>query len=91
MDVSEQRNAIRTTVDIRSEARQRIFPAGTFGVIVERYTEPEGYAVDLGIPSKEFVGGYEWDNLILYPHQFVYVDEFPKSPYDDDRPEPSSG
>ena len=74
-------DAVRTVVDVQSDFEDRVIPAGTYGVIVERYTEPEGYAVDLGIPSPEYVGGYDFDNVILRPGQFIFVDQFPKSPY----------
>ena len=78
-------NIVKTVVDVRSEFEDRTIPAGTYGTIVEGYEEPEGYAVDLGIPSPDLVGGYEFDNVVLLPGQFVFVDKFPKSPYDDDQ------
>ena len=54
------------------------------GAIVERYEDPEGYAVDLGIPTPDLAGGYEFDKVVLLPGQFVFVDELHKSPYDKD-------
>jgi hypothetical protein len=80
----ESDNLVRTVVDVRSEFRNRTIPAGTYGAIVERYEDPEGYAVDLGIPTPDLVGGFEYDNVVLRPGQFVFVDELPKSPYDND-------
>ena len=78
-------NAVRTVVDVRSEATGAVIPAGTFGVIVESYSDPDVYSVDLGIPSPEWAGGHDWDHVTLYPGQFVFVDRFPDSPYLDRR------
>ena len=73
--------AVKTVVDVESGTGDKVIPAGTYGVIVESYSDPEEYAVDLGLPSKEWVGGYDWNHVTLRPGQFVFVDEFPKSPY----------
>ena len=79
----ESRQAVRTIVDVTSGFTGKMIPAGTYGVIVETYRQPEGYAVDLGIPSTEMVGGYEFDNVVLKRGQFVLVDRLPRSPYAD--------
>src|ERR1700736_782177 len=44
----------------------------------------EGYAADPGIPSRELIGGYQFDNVVLRPEEFIVVDEFPSSPYESD-------
>ncbi len=63
---------IELIVDVKSGFDNNIIKKGAKGVIVECYTEPvEGYAVDLSIPNETFVGGYEYENIILFPHQFV--------------------
>jgi len=63
---------IELLVDIKSEFRNKTIKKGTKGVIVESYSEPiEGYAVDLSIPNEDLVGGYEYENVILFPHQFA--------------------
>ncbi|MFQ6043635.1 MAG: hypothetical protein ACE5PV_22505 [Candidatus Poribacteria bacterium] len=63
---------IELLVDIKSEFRNKTIKKGTRGVIVECYSKPiEGYAVDLSIPNEDLVGGYEYENVILFPHQFV--------------------
>jgi hypothetical protein len=44
-------------------------------VVVEGYDTPlEGYAVDLAIEDDTLVGGYDHENVILYPEQFDVVD-----------------
>jgi hypothetical protein len=40
---------------------------------VECYENPEVYAVDLAIPNKRLVGGFEYENAILSPDQFAVV------------------
>jgi hypothetical protein len=60
-------------VDVQSDFDDRIIPADTYGLIVERYTESEGYVVDLGIPTPDLVGGYDFDNVILCAGQFIFV------------------
>jgi len=63
---------IELIVDVKSGFDDTIIKKGTKGVIIECYAEPiEGYAVDLSIPNEAFVGGYEYENVILFPHQFV--------------------
>lgn len=52
-----------------------LIPKGTRGTVVECYNDPqEGYAVDLAILDPSLVSGFDYDNVILYPEQFV-VDE----------------
>ena len=53
---------------------RRVIPKGTTGVIVEAYTNPEMYAVDLSIPSKELVGGFTYENVMLRRDQFELID-----------------
>jgi hypothetical protein len=67
---------IRTVVDVQADFRDRVIPSGTRGVIVEAYDKPvEGYAVDLAIPDDDLVGGYAYENVILFPDQFVVVED----------------
>lgn len=67
---------IRTLVDVPTGFSHRIIPAGTEGYIIESYEQPlEGYAVDFAIPDKTQFTGYSYDNVILYPNQFVVVNE----------------
>ena len=66
---------IRTFVDVTADFSDRVIPAGTEGVVVEPYDTPmEGYAVDLAIEDDTLVGGYDHENVILYPEQFIVVD-----------------
>jgi hypothetical protein len=65
---------IRTVVDVLADFSDRVIPAGTEGVIVESYEDPEGYAVDLAIEDDTLVGGYAYENVILKPDQFLVVD-----------------
>jgi hypothetical protein len=66
---------IRTLVDVTADFSDRVIPADTEGVVVEAYDMPmEGYAVDLAIEDDTLVGGYDHENVILYPEQFDVVD-----------------
>ena len=65
---------IRTVVDVLADFSDRIIPAGTEGVIIEAYENPEGYAVDLAIEDDTLVGGYDYENVVLRPDQFDVVD-----------------
>jgi len=66
---------VRLLVDVPGEMSERdVIPVGTLGVVVEAYETPvEGYAVDTAIPIHEEPYGYEYDNVILYPDQFIVV------------------
>lgn len=68
---------IRTLVDVLTGAvSHRIIPVGTEGAIVESYEHPlEGYAVDVAIPDETQISGYSYENVILYPDQFVVLQE----------------
>jgi hypothetical protein len=71
---AKQYDLIKTLVDLRSDFSDRVIPAGTVGTVVEAYERPrEGYAVDLAIPDAESAGGSSYENLVLYPLQFVVV------------------
>lgn len=65
---------IKTLVDIPVDFGNRVIPKGTLGTIIECYEQPqEGYAVDLAIPDERWVGGFDYENVILFPEQFVVV------------------
>lgn len=66
---------VRLLVDVPAFASDRdVIPAGTLGVVIEAYETPvEGYAVDTSIPIHEEPSGYEYDNVLLYPDQFIVV------------------
>lgn len=69
-------DAIVTTVDARGDFSVKVIPKGTKGTIVEYYKEPqEGYAVDLALPDDSLVGDFSYENVILYPVQFVLEGE----------------
>ena len=71
-------DSIKLLVNVKSEFTGKIIQKGTKGVIVEYYKVPrEGYAVDLCILNEAFVGGYEYENVILFPHQFGCDDSQP--------------
>lgn len=65
---------IKTVVDIQSDFSNRIVPLGTIGTVIERFDNPEGYAVDLAIPDESLVGGFSYENVILFPYQFIVID-----------------
>ena len=66
---------VKILVDVRSEFSNRIIPRGTIGTVVECYEDPEGYAVDLGIPDESLVGGFSYENVILMPDRFEVVSQ----------------
>jgi hypothetical protein len=75
---SAQCREIRTLEDVTSDFSDRILPRGTLGTVVERYTDPyEAYAVDLRVPDPTLVGGYGFENVILRPEQFEFVETAP--------------
>jgi len=65
---------IRTLGEVEADFQNRVIPKGTLGTVVECYENPEGYAVDLVMPNKSLVGGFEYENVILSPDQFAVVD-----------------
>jgi hypothetical protein len=70
---ASENDTIETTVDVTGEFSDVVIPAGTKGVVVESYSTPEGYAVDLAIPAPGLVGDYAYENVILRPDQFTVV------------------
>lgn len=66
-------DGIVTLIDISIHRNKRIIPQGTKGTIVECYNNPEGYAVDLAVPDTRWVGGFEYENVILTPEQFIII------------------
>ncbi len=72
-------DCIKTTVDVPGFVIKGIIPKGTQGTIIEAYNHPkEGYAVDLAIPDDSLVGGFKFDNVILYPDQFTVMHDSSK-------------
>jgi AbrB-like transcriptional regulator len=71
---------VKTSVGIQADFSERDIPKGTVGTIVECYEEPEGYAVDLAIPDKKFVGGFTYENVVLEPNQFEVISVASKEP-----------
>lgn len=62
----------KTLVDVKSGfQKDLILPRGT---VVECYENPEGYAVNLAIPDASLVGGFNYENVILFSEQFEVVD-----------------
>ncbi len=69
---------IKTLVDVpsgRKNTKHPIIPAETPGTIVACYEQPEEYAVDVSLLDNSLVGGYAYDNITLYPDQFVVLNE----------------
>jgi hypothetical protein len=66
---------IRTIVEIRGEYLNQVIPAGTEGIIIECYEDPEAYAVDIALPDPKNDGEFLYDNLYLYPKQFEFTRE----------------
>ncbi|HEY9867294.1 MAG TPA: hypothetical protein V6D21_24170 [Candidatus Obscuribacterales bacterium] len=64
---------IQILTDIPGDFSDRIILKDTVGTVVECYENPEGYAVDLAIPNSRLVGGFEYENVVLTPQQFIVV------------------
>ena len=80
--MAEVTNAVRTVVDLQADFSDRRIPAGSYGRIVEKYDNPEGYAVDLVVSRPELVGGYSFENVILTPNQFEVVPTIPDAVFE---------
>ena len=74
-------DSIQTLIDISAEFSDLIIPKGTIGAVIECYDNPEGYAVDLMIPSPEIIGGFTYENVILSPEQFMVITSQSQLPY----------
>jgi hypothetical protein len=67
---------IKTTIDVPGFVIKGIIPKGTEGIIIEAYNQPtEGYAVDMNVVDENAPNGYTYDNVVLFPDQFVVVEE----------------
>jgi hypothetical protein len=67
-------DSVELLVDVPGEVQPAVIPSGTRGVVMEAYEQPvEGYAVDVNIPDGSSSTGYNYDNVFLYPDQFVVV------------------
>lgn len=64
---------IKTLIDIPADFSDRIIPKESLGIIVECYENPEGYAVDIALQNLRFVGGFEYENVVLTPQQFIVI------------------
>jgi len=65
---------VETLMALRADFSRRMIPAGTRGTVVERYRDPEGYAVDLELSDDRLAGGgVRFENLVLRPAQFRVV------------------
>jgi hypothetical protein len=81
--MAEVDDAIRTIVDVPAEFSDRQIPAGSYGNIVEKYDNPEGYAADVIVSRPELVGGYSFENVILTPDKFEVVPDIPDSVFEE--------
>lgn len=70
---------IKTLVEVQAGFSNEVIAKGMLGTVIECYENPEGYAVDLAIPNKGLVGGFGYENVILYPNQFMIVGATSKS------------
>lgn len=71
---------IQTVIEIQIKFPQRSIPQGTIGTIVDCYQYPkESYSVDLTIPDSTMTGGFDYENLILSPEQFIVVNNTPQA------------
>ncbi|MGB3533764.1 MAG: DUF4926 domain-containing protein [Microcoleaceae cyanobacterium] len=71
---------IEIITDIKIKFSQRSIPQGTIGTIIECYKYPkESYSVDLTIPDSTVSGGFDYENLILSPEQFIVANNTPEA------------
>ena len=63
-------HGIVTLVDVYTDFGKLMIPKGTQGTIVECYENSEGYAIDLAIPDDRWIGGFDYENVILTSDQF---------------------
>lgn len=72
-------NRIKTVMAIEIKFSRRLIPEGTVGTVQECYEYPkESYSVDLTIPDTTVPGGLDYENVILYPEQFMIVETTPE-------------
>lgn len=65
---------VKLLVDIEGSFHKETISKGTTGVIIEVYTNPEGYAIDLKIPDERLIGNYSYANEILTKDQFEVIE-----------------
>ena len=67
---------IETLVDIQEKFSKRLIPKGTIGTVTEYYERPQkAYGVDLKIKDEAAFGGFDYENVLLYPEQFQVVNQ----------------
>jgi len=66
-------DSIQTLNDINADFADSVIPKGTLGAVVECYTNPEAYAIDLMIPNPKLIGGFTYENVILSPEKFIVI------------------
>jgi hypothetical protein len=66
-------DSIQTLNDINADFADVVIPKGTVGAVVECYTNPEAYAIDLMIPNPKLIGGFTYENVILLPENFIVI------------------
>lgn len=70
---------IELTQPVPSEFGPDVYPAGTRGVVVGAYADPERDAVDVRIHDADLVGGFRYDNVVLSPDQLRVVEPSERS------------
>ncbi len=66
-------DSIQTLIDISADFSDLIIPKGTIGAVLECYTNPEAYVIDLMIPNPHLIGGFTYENVILLPENFRVI------------------
>jgi hypothetical protein len=66
-------DSIQTLNDVTADFADVVIPKGTVGAVVECYTNPEAYAIDLMIPNPQVIGGFTYENVILAPEKFIVI------------------
>ncbi len=66
-------DVVELVEEVQSGFSEYVIPRGTQGTVIECYSDPEGYAVDVAIPEPRLVGGYRYENVVLRPEQFKVI------------------
>lgn len=78
---TKEYDRVRLLQDMEGDFGEHI-PAGTEGAIIECFTSPEGYIIDVWIPDANENSGFRYGCVTVVPEQFEVVSEY-QSPASD--------
>lgn len=69
---AKEYDGVRLLAELQGDFGEHV-PQGTEGAVIEVFTNPEGYMIDVAIPDDSKDGGYRYDCVTVHPDQFDVI------------------